>query len=57
MLGSQPLFYREVHPMSPEAIYKLVMNMLDASVVTLEVFFLTLIFALPLGLLVSAGRM
>lgn len=43
--------------MSSEAIYKLVMNMLDASVVTLEVFFLTLIFALPLGLLVSAGRM
>jgi len=32
-------------------------RMLEASTVTLEVFFLTLIFSLPLGLLVAKGRM
>lgn len=36
---------------------KLIPNMLEASAVTLEVFFLTLLFALPLGLLVAFGRM
>lgn len=43
--------------MTSQAIYKLILNMLEASVVTLEVFFLTLIFSLPLGLLVASGRM
>lgn len=36
---------------------KLIPNMLEASVVTLQVFFLTLLFSLPLGLLVAFGRM
>ncbi len=43
--------------MSQSAIYQLVVNMLSASVVTLEVFFLTLVFSLPLGLLVASLRM
>ncbi|NLX92410.1 MAG: amino acid ABC transporter permease [Clostridiales bacterium] len=43
--------------MSLETIYKLVTNMLSASAVTLEVFFLTLLFSLPLGLLVASLRM
>jgi polar amino acid transport system permease protein len=43
--------------MSSQAIYKLVLNMLEASAVTLQVFFLTLLFSLPLGLLVASARM
>lgn len=43
--------------MSAQTLQTLVFNMLDASVVTLEVFALTLLFSLPLGLLVAAGRM
>ena len=43
--------------MSGQALQNLIFNMLDASVVTLEVFALTLVFSLPLGLLFAAGRM
>lgn len=43
--------------MSQEAIWKLFQHMLNASATTLEIFFLTLLFALPLGLIVSFGRM
>lgn len=43
--------------MTSQAIYKLVLNMLEASAVTLQVFFLTLVFSLPLGLFVASARM
>ena len=43
--------------MSWEHIGKMMQQMLGASAVTLEVFFLTLLFALPLGLVVALGRM
>lgn len=43
--------------MTSQAIYKLILNMLEASAVTLQVFFLTLLFSLPLGLLVASARM
>ncbi len=43
--------------MSKEAIVVLIKNMLEASAVTLEVFFLTLLFSLPLGLLFASLRM
>lgn len=43
--------------MSWEHIGKMMWQMLGASAVTLEVFFLTLLFALPLGLVVALGRM
>lgn len=43
--------------MTPEAIWKLFKFMMDAAVTTGEIFLLTLLFALPLGLLVSFGRM
>lgn len=36
---------------------KLLLLMLEASLVSLRIFFLTLLFALPLGLLVARGRM
>lgn len=36
---------------------KLLVTMLQGSVVSLEVFFLTLLFSLPLGLIISFGRM
>ncbi len=36
---------------------KLLLMMLEASLVSLRIFFLTLLFALPLGLLVARGRM
>ncbi len=35
----------------------LLLQMLDASLMTLRIFFVTLIFSLPLGLLAAAGRM
>ena len=43
--------------MSGQALQTFLLNMLDASVVTLEVFFLTLLFSLPLGLVFAAARM
>lgn len=43
--------------MSGQALQTFLLNMLDASLVTLEVFFLTLLFSLPLGLVFAAGRM
>lgn len=43
--------------MSGQALQTFIFNMLDASLVTLEVFFLTLLFSLPLGLVFAAGRM
>ncbi len=42
--------------MSGQALQTFLLNMLDASVVTLEVFFLTLLFSLPLGLVFAAAR-
>lgn len=43
--------------MSTEALYKLFWFMLEASGVTAKIFFFTLLFGLPLGLLAAAGRM
>ena len=43
--------------MSGQALQTFLLNMLDASLVTLEVFFLTLLFSLPLGLVFAAARM
>lgn len=43
--------------MTQAEISKLFLNMLEASTTTLQIFFLTLIFALPLGLIVTLGRM
>lgn len=43
--------------MSGQALQTFLLNMLDASIVTLEVFFLTLLFSLPLGLVFAAARM
>lgn len=43
--------------MTTEQIGKMLLQMLEASLTTLEVFGLTLLFALPLGLLVAFGRM
>lgn len=43
--------------MTQAEISKLFLNMLEASTTTLQIFFLTLIFALPLGLIVALGRM
>ncbi|MDD4698747.1 MAG: amino acid ABC transporter permease [Oscillospiraceae bacterium] len=43
--------------MKLESLISMLQRMLGASTVTLEVFFLTLIFSLPLGLLVAKGRM
>lgn len=41
----------------PEALWKLVLLLLEGTKTTVMVFFLTLLFSLPLGLLVSVGRM
>lgn len=41
----------------PQRLWKLVGLLSDGAVVTLQIFFLTLLMALPLGLLVSQGRM
>ncbi|MDF2589064.1 MAG: amino acid transporter rane protein family [Anaerocolumna sp.] len=43
--------------MSQEAILNLLKIMSEASIVTIKIFFLTLLFGLPLGLIVSFGRM
>lgn len=43
--------------MTQEAISKLFFQMLEASVVTGKIFILTLLFSLPLGLLIAKGRM
>ncbi len=43
--------------MSQAALFKLFTHMLDASLVTTELFCLTLLFSLPLGLLIALGRM
>ncbi|BBF42936.1 ABC transporter membrane-spanning permease - glutamine transport [Lachnospiraceae bacterium KM106-2] len=43
--------------MTQEALFKLFEVMLQASLTTLEIFFLTLLFALPLGLVAAFGRM
>lgn len=43
--------------MSVEQITNMLGHMLEATATTLEVFFLTLLFSLPLGLLVALGRM
>ena len=41
----------------PERLWKLFTLMLDGAGVTLSIFFLTLVFAVPLGMLVAQGRM
>lgn len=41
----------------PERLWKLVRLMLDGAGVTLSIFFLTLLFSVPLGMLVAQGRM
>lgn len=43
--------------MEPEVIYNLFKIMCSSSITTLKIFFLTLLFGLPLGLIVSFGRM
>lgn len=43
--------------MTQQEIYHLVMQLLDGSVMTLKIFFLTALFALPLGLVLAVGRM
>ncbi|WP_455542394.1 ABC transporter permease subunit, partial [Intestinibacter sp.] len=43
--------------MNFESIMNLVKNMLPSSVVTLEIFFLTIIFSSILGMFVAFGRM
>lgn len=43
--------------MTTEALYKLFWYMLEASGVTVQIFFFTLLIGLPLGLLVAVGRM
>ena len=43
--------------MTAEALYKLFWFMLEASGMTVKIFFFTLLFGLPLGLLVAVGRM
>ncbi len=43
--------------MSQEALFHLLKIMCEASVVTIKIFVLTLLFGLPLGLIVSFGRM
>ena len=43
--------------MTQEAISKLFFQMLEASVVTGKIFILTIIFSLPLALIVAKGRM
>lgn len=41
----------------PERLWKLVSMMLDGAGVTLSIFFLTLLFSVPLGMLAAQGRM
>ena len=41
----------------PQRLWKLVLLMLDGAGVTLSIFFLTLLFSVPLGMLVAQGRM
>ena len=41
----------------PERLWKLFTLMLDGAGVTLSIFFLTLVFSVPLGMLVAQGRM
>ena len=43
--------------MSPTVFMKMLQQLLSASLGTLELFFLTLLFSLPLGLLLAQGRM
>lgn len=40
----------------PERLWKLFTLMLDGAGVTLSIFFLTLVFSVPLGMLVAQGR-
>lgn len=47
----------EIANMSLEQIYKLTQQMLSASLVTLQIFGLTSIISIPLGILVALGRM
>lgn len=42
---------------NPEKLWKLVSLMIDGAGVTLSIFFLTLLFSVPLGMLVAQGRM
>jgi len=42
---------------NPERLWKLINLMLEGTGVTLSIFFLTLLFSVPLGMLVSLGRM
>jgi len=42
---------------NPEKLWKLVSLMMDGAGVTLSIFFLTLLFSVPLGMLVAQGRM
>ena len=42
---------------NPEKLWKLVRLMLDGAGTTLSIFFLTLLFSVPLGMLVALGRM
>lgn len=43
--------------MSQEAILKLIVQLLNYSKVTMRIFFLTAIFALPIGMILTVGRM
>lgn len=43
--------------MTQAQINQLILQMLDGSVMTLKIFFLTAVFSLPLGLLLTVGRM
>lgn len=42
---------------NPERLMKLISLLIDGAGVTLQIFFLTLLFAMPLGLLVAEGKM
>ena len=42
---------------NPEKLWKLVSLMIDGAGTTLSIFFLTLLFSVPLGMLVALGRM
>lgn len=50
-------FIQEIVQMDLSTFSKLISQMLEASLVTIELFALTILFAIPLGLLVALGRM
>ena len=50
-------FLETILGMNLETVGKILVQMLQTSLVTLQLFFFTLLFSLPLGLLVALGRM